>query len=402
MPIYRDSANQIQYGVAGPGANPEKTCSLENMQVKARFPQKHGRDVKDEHLAFSNIVIPTGQQHVLAPVIDEGATIVAVQTMAQPGTNMALVAGTVPSVGDPDGGIPGNSPLDFVFKARYKGAGTKTTPNSKREGEVFKIVEKGIEHSLSLLNHLPTHGANMQIAGMKHDAMKSVSTAKEQFNKVLNSSMLSKLPGAGFSMSNLLSSMTDAQKSEMFKGMDRKVVGAIQSATTLMQSSTSSDSGGFYTADRVNPEVFFQNAVDQMKGSKTVEDVMNAFQSLEGDDLRGMDQLANVAIEIEGTFGNVVQQMDSSGNINIEIPDGVQKIIQAFQSQMGSLPGAGGQSGGMFNNSELKKMFDRLPLDEAKAFKDMIQKNVDSGGAPRSRLNSVLQKALPNKTFPFI
>jgi len=402
MPVYRDAANQIQYGVAGPGANPNDTCSLENMQLKIRYPAKHGRDVKDEHLAFSNIVVPTGHQHVLAPVLDEGSTVVGVQTSAQPGTNMSVLIGNVPSVGDPEAATPGNSPLDFIFKARYNGAGTKTTPNSQREGEVYKIVEKGIEHSLSLLNHLPTHGANMQIAGMKHDAMKSVATAKESFNKVMNSGMLSKLPGTGFSIGSLLSRMSDSQKSELFSGMDRKVVGAIESATALMQTSGSSDSGGFYTADRVNPEVFLKNAVDQLKGSGAVEDVMNAFQQLEGDELRGMDQYANVAIEVEGTFGNVVQQIDSSGNINIQIPDAVQEIIQAFQSQMGSLPGAGGMSGGMFDGSALKDMFDRLPTAEAKSFKEMIQKNVDSGGDPRNRLNSLLSKVLSNKTFPMI
>jgi hypothetical protein len=196
--------------------------------------------------------------------------------------------------------------------------------------------------------------------------------------------------------------MSDSQKSELFSGMDRKVVGAIESATALMQTSGSSDSGGFYTADRVNPEVFLKNAVDQLKGSGAVEDVMNAFQQLEGDELRGMDQYANVAIEVEGTFGNVVQQIDSSGNINIQIPDAVQEIIQAFQSQMGSLPGAGGMSGGMFDGSALKDMFDRLPTAEAKSFKEMIQKNVDSGGDPRNRLNSLLSKVLSNKTFPMI
>jgi len=387
MSIQRDTANQHQFGVAGPGANPENTCSLNNMQLKARIPQKHGRDVLDEHLAFSTVIIPTGQQHVCAPVIDQGASLMAVQTVGQPGTNHSIIHGTIPSVGNPNFGIPGNSPLDFIFQTRSRPSGTKIPPKSKRVGEVFELVEKGIEHSLSLANHLPSHLATSQIAGLKNKALKSVATAKQQFEKILTGDMLAQIPGLKFSMGDMLSQMTAGQKSEMFSGMPAEVKGAIENAMVLIQSDISADSGGFSTDDKINPDVFLQNAVDALKGSKTVEDVFQTLQSLEDDTLRGLDQYANVAIEIETAFGNVVQQVNSSGGVSIDIPDAVQSALSAFQSQMGQLPGAGGASAGMFDQSAIKNIFNRLTTTNQNKFKTLIKDHVDSGKAPRDRIN---------------
>jgi len=399
MPVYRDTANQIQYGVAGPGADPENTGPMQTMQVKARIPQKHGQDVLDDHLGFSNIFVPVGQQHVLSPVHDIGTVLVAMQTSAQPGSNLGLVAGVVPHVGN-NKGQPGNSPLSFVFDSRKTGDGTKTVNSTKRNGAIWDVVEKGVQHSLSLLNMLPSHGASMPMAGIKNDGMNSVSTAKEKFDKVLNSDILSKMPGMSFNMGDLLNQMTGEQKDEMLSGMSEEAKGALENVLAIWPGSTGGDTGGFMTADKVNPEVFFQNAVEQFKGAKTVEDVMTCFQNLEDESMKGMDQYANTVIEIEGAFGNVNLQIDSSGKASLDIPDNIQSLIQSFASQMGALPGAGGGSGGMFNGSELKNMFDRLPKGEAQSFIETIQKHVDSGEAARSRLNNSALTALTGKQFP--
>lgn len=400
MTIHKDQSNQIQYGVAGPGANPEDTCSLENMQVKARYPYKHGSNVLDEHLGFSNVVVPVGQQHVLAPVFDEGSTIAAMQSAAYPGTNLSLVCGTIPMVGDMNGATPGNQVFNHIFQKRKTGAGTKVPPQSKRNGSVYEIVEKGVQHSLSLLDGLPSHGALNMLAGMKHDALKSVATAKQQFEAILTGDMLSQLPGQGFNLGGLLDNLNSGQLKTLFENMPDNVQAGLKNAMTLMQTSTSSDSGGFMTNNRINPDVFFENAVNELKDVKTVAELDQKLQKLMGDEsLKGLDQLGDTLIEIEGAFGNVTAQITATGGISLDLSK-VQGLLQGFADKMGQLPGAGGQSGGMFNGSELKNIFNRLNTTEQKQFKKLVENHVDSGQQPRALLNSMLAKVLDNKQFP--
>lgn len=401
MTILKDTANQFQYGVAGPGANPENTCDLNNMQVKTRYPFKHGEGVKDEHLGFSNLVVPVGQQHVLAPVFDEGSTIAALQTAAQPGTNLSLVCGTVPQIGNMEGATPGNNPFSFLQMKKKNGAGTKTPPNSEREGEIFKIVEKGIEHSLSLLDGTSSHGAFNIMAGLKNEALKTVATAKEQFEKVLDSSMLSQMPGMNFNLGDMLNQLSGDQAAELFKDMPKEIQTGLKNTLAMMQNASAADAGGFMTGGRVNPEVFTQNIVSELKDVKTIGQMMNKLQTLQGDEsLRGMDQYANVAIEIETAFGNVTQQLTSSGGVSLDIPEQVQNILSSFQSQLSNLPGAGGPSKGMFQGSQIGEIFNRLPKEAQEKFKELTQKHVDSGSGPRSLLNGAAAKVIRKKLFP--
>jgi len=401
MTINKDQANQTQYGQAGPGANPDDTCPLNNMQVKVRYPGKHGENVLDDHLAFSNIIVPVGQQHIMTPVADIGTTLAAMQTAAYPGTNLSLVHGVIPQVSNPDGATPGNRPFGDVQERKKQGSGTKIPPKSELEDKVYKIVEKGVQHSLEQVVGIPSHAAHNLIAGLKNDGLKSISTAKEAFEKILTGDMLGKLPGGVIPLNDIMSQLSDLQKSEIFQNMPANLQKGLQSTLTLMQSSTGTDAGGFFTDNRVNPEAFLNNVVDKMKDVTTVNGMMDAMQQLTGDtSLHGMDQYANTVIEVEGAFGNVFQEITSTGGVNVNISDGVQNIINQFKSQMAALPGAGGPSGGMFDQSKLKEMFGRLPLAEQTKFRDMIQKNVDSGGAARARLNSVLGTLLGNKTFP--
>ena len=400
MTIHKDQSNQIQYGVAGPGANPEDTCSLENMQVKARYPYKHGPNVLDEHLGFSNVVVPVGQQHVLAPVFDEGATIAAMQSAAYPGTNLSLVCGTVPMVGDMNGATPGNNAFKHLFDKRKNGAGTKIPPKSKRNGAVYEIVEKGIQHSLSVLDGLPSHGALNVLAGLKHDALNNIATAKQQFEAILTGDMLSQIPGAGFNLGQLLDNLNSDQLKSLFDGMPDNVQAGLKNAMTLMQSSESGDTGGFMTNNRINPDVFFDNAVNALKGVQTMGQLDQALHQVMSDPtIRGLDQLAQTQIEIDGAFGKLTQLIDANGKVSIDATKSA-GALAGFASLMGQLPGAGGASGGMFNGSDLKNIFNRLKTDEQKVFKELIEKHVDSGGQARSLLNSALKKLLDNKTFP--
>ena len=403
-----DTAHQLQWGFASGGQNPDDTCPKGGMQVKNRIVAKMGEGVLDEHLAFSNCVVPIGHQNVICPVLDAGQSMLTEQMPGLPGTNHSVVLGMVPQTRDPDGATPGNNIFRHLDKKYEEGAGTKTPPTIKqivgKDGaSIFEMIEKNIEHSLSLLNGLSSTGAQWAIAGLKEDAVQQISTALDAFQNILTTDILSQLPGQVFQMSNLLNEMPQKLQDEMFKNMPANVQAGMKNAFQMMQTSIPSNLGGMMSAGRINPEVFFQNVVNEMKDVKTSGEMMSKLQQINGNDLlKGMDQFQDALVEIEGAFGNIFQKIstDATGKITValEIPEAIANLQKSFQSLLTQLPGAGGVLGGAFKSANLDQIFSKFPPDIQKKFKDQMSKNVNPGTTPRKLLEEG-RKALGNLTF---
>lgn len=400
-----DTANQTQWGFASGGQHPDDTCPLENMQVKNRIPGKHGPLVLDEHLAYNNCMVPIGQQHIEAPVLDKGATTVSYQVAGLVGTNHSIVIGTAPQKRDPDGATAGNSLFSFLEEKLKEGSGTKIPSTIKQNGNHFQLIEKNIEHSLSLLNGMSSTGAQWAIAGMKEETIQQISTALDKFQNILSSDILSQLPGQIFQMSNLLDEMPQKLQDELFKNMPANVQMGMRNALQMMQTSLPADLPGMMTAGRINPEVFFQNVVNELKDVSNVGEMMSKLHQINSNNLlKGMDQFEDVLIEIEGAFGNIFQKIstDATGKITVEldIPDAIAQLQSGFQSLLGQLPGAGAASAGAFKNADLANVFSRFPPDNEKKFKEQIEKNVKGlSNDPKRLVNALRERAARAKSL---
>ena len=401
---YSDSASQVHYGFASGGQNPDDTCPLEGMQVKNRIPGKHGELVKDEHLAFSNIMIPFGQQHIEAPVADKGATTICVQMAGLPGTNHSVPIGTIPQQHDPDGATQGNSPFSYLIEKYKEGSGTKIPPKSRKVDNYYEIIEKNIQHSLSLLDGISSTGAQWPIAGMKDNGLQQVATAKEQFNNILNSDVLSSLPGSSFQIGNLLDIMPQGLQDELFANMPSSVQRGLNNALQMMSDSESNDTGGYMTGGRVNTDTYLPNVVSELKDVKTSGEMMEKLQKVNGDQsLRGMDEFDDIIMAVEGAFGfiNQVISTDENGNISVglDIPDAIANLQDVFSSLLTQLPGAGAASGGTFANANFGDMLPRLPPNLEQVFNQQLQSHVDSQSNPvKARLNAFREKTFRQKT----
>jgi len=207
--------------------------------------------------------------------------------------------------------------------------------------------------------------------------------------------MLSMLPGMNMTLGSLFTNMPAALKDELFKNIPPEIGGAIDSMSNLMQSMEISEAGGFNTASKINPDVFFQNAVNVLADARTIYDMVGAFQRLQYDtSLFGLESLPPVSFTMTGgPFGDIPMQLDALGNLTSLVPEGVQKLADAFSSLMsngaqfpGVFPGAnmfGGSSG------VLNEMFNRLPTGELTKAVRQMENNVAAGLPSRDKVNKM-------------
>ena len=231
--------------------------------------------------------------------------------------------------------------------------------------------------------------------GIKIPQVTNVATATQAFSSILTGDMLSMLPGMNMSLGSLLSNMPSQLMSELMKNVPPEISGALNSMSTLMQSMETTEQGGFTTASKVNPDVFFNNAANLLSNARSIYDVVGTFQQLQHDtSLYGLDSLPPTNITMTGgPFGDIPMSIDATGAITSLLPEPVQKLAEAFSSLMsnglqfpGVFPGAN-----MFGGSSevLNEMFNRLPTEELNTAVQQMQKNVAAGLPSRDKVNKM-------------
>jgi hypothetical protein len=206
-------------------------------------------------------------------------------------------------------------------------------------------------------------------------------------------------------LGSLLNNMPAALKDELFKNIPPEIGGAINSMSNLMQSMEINEGGGFNTATKINPDVFFQNAANVLADARTIYDMVGSFQRLQYDtSLFGLESLPPVSFTMTGgPFGDIPMQVDALGNITSLVPESVKKLADTFSSLMsngaqfpGVFPGANmfGGSAGVMN-----EMFNRLPTGELTKAVTQMQKNVAPGTKQRGNLTKVLETGMKGAKF---
>lgn len=373
--------------------------------VRVYLPQIQGNNVKKEHIGFSRTLMPANKSGAVEfnGVVDPGQALLCMKSGA-PGDSTVVILGSLP-VTRKDGGQPGNINLNSAFQNLVEAFRTELRinipPNVKETmvdgARVRQLQEKGQKHKHDLLKGMLSSGASYPLAGMPHKQLSNVSTATQSFSNILTSSMMSALPGTSFSVGNILNSLSSSVVDELFSSMSPDLAQGVQNMFTLMQSIEVAESGGFSTMGKVDPTTYLANAVNLLKGNKSMGEVISNMQRLQSDtSLFGLDKLGSASFDIPTAFGMIKMSVSPTGEILNETPDIVQKAMQAFTGLMTS--GAGFPSASlsnMFGDSAtvMSSMFDRLPPDKQTNAKNMMEGVIASGTDPRAALNTVADMA---------
>ena len=379
--------------------------------VKVICPEMHGPGVKVEHLAFSRVLAQGTQFGGTASNFppENGSAVLCEKVEGHSGTNQLVVRECIPNDILKDTSIPGNSasiwPLvDAAIKFKTK---IRVPPNAGSGPAGSRPPkEKGDTHSHDLLKFLPSTGTMWPINGMKLPQNTNISSAIQAFSGVLTGDLLSKLPGMNMSLGALFDNMPEQLKNELFKNVPPEIGGAINSMSNLLRSVEIVEEGGFNTATKINPDVFFSSAANLLSDVRDLASLTETMQRLQFDtSLYGLDKLPPVDFIMSGgPFGDIPMQIDALGNISSLVPEGVQKAIDLFGSLMtdksGGFPGVFPDAN-MFGGSAevLNNMFNRLPTQELNKAVQQMQKNVAPGTKQRKNTTEVLSTAMKAGTF---
>jgi hypothetical protein len=381
------------------GGNDKDPDPTQSGGVRIYIPGEYGKDVNVQHLPFSRTLAQGNQGGITSfnPPPEHGSAVMAMKMGGQAGSGHLTILGTVPNDINKDSTTPGNSnPWPAIQKAIKDRTSIRVPPNVGSGTAGSKPPkEKGQYHANELVKFLPSSGTLWPMNGLPIPQMQNIPTATQSFSSILTGDMLSMLPGMNMTLGSLFDNMPVALKDELFKNIPPEIGGAINSMSNLMQSMEIVESGGFNTATKINPDVYFQNAVNLLADVRTIYDMVGAFQQLQYDtSLFGLESLPPVSFtSTGGPFGDIPMQVDALGNITSLVPDSVKQLSEAFSSLMsngssfpGVFPGAnmfGGSSG------VLNEMFNRLPNGELTKAVTQMQNNVASGLPSRDKVNKM-------------
>ena len=400
--------NKIVYGIVV-GGNDKDPDPTQSGGVRIYIPGEYGKDVDVKHLPFARSLAQGNQQGVTTfnPPPEHGSAVMAMKMGGHSGSGHLTLLGTVPNDINKDSTTPGNSnPWPAIQKAIKDVTSIRIPPNVGSGAAGSKPPqEKGKYHSNELVKFLPSTGTLWPMNGIQIPQVTNVSTATQAFSSILTGDMLSMLPGMNMSLGSLMSSMPAALKDELFKNIPPEIGGAIDSMSNLMQSMEFNESGGFNTATKINPDVYFQNAANLLADARTIYDMVGAFQRLQFDTtLFGLDSLPPTSFTTTGgPFGDIPMQVDALGNITNLVPEAVQKLADEFSSLMGNGTGFPGVFPGanMFGGSSgaLNEMFNRLPTSELTKAVTQMQNNVAPGLPTRDKVNKMAGFAMTGVTL---
>lgn len=273
--------------------------------------------------------------------------------------------------------------INSKAKAGSGEAGSK--PTEEAGGKYFHDLVKGIPNSATL----------WPIAGMKIPQVNSIETAVQAFSAIMPASAIAGLAGQALSMSNLFSNMPSAIKDQIFSALPKELGEALETMINLIPEIEPSGLSG----SRVNPEVFYANALEMLTKCRDVNDLIGCITELmTNTDLHGADTLPNITIQIDTPFGKANVEFDIKGNGTEKNDDTVSKLISAFTSLLtnsgGGFPGALVNKNMWGNSSEVMgDMMKRLKPEEFKKAAQMAQNSIAPGTKPREKVNDLQRLA---------
>jgi hypothetical protein len=269
------------------------------------------------------------------------ATPVLIQR-AYPGSPTCTVLGQVrnfPKAGTP---MPGNMSLfpahadgDMSLDGNGWSKPMENVPRkgpleAKNEGGVKVLLAKDIgDHIPSLGNFKPHFQETFDQIGRRWEQFKNVATAETPFSNIINSNMLSQLPGQILSFASAFKGMSSQQKQKIQSSVPPDIYNMIEANLSTDVDDQIEDNKGFN--NRIHAETFANNLVDLLCQCTTYSDIVAVKQRMYYDrTLHGLENLPEVEFRVNTGFGEVGIIIDAEGDYRENVSSEVVSAQQEF------------------------------------------------------------------------
>jgi hypothetical protein len=305
----------------------------------------------------------------------------------------------------------------------------------ERGVKVRKIKEKGEEHSLSMLEGLPIHGALFNMTGFKLPEVKQVPTATQTNDGMMNANMLQQMVGQVMSLGQMFQGMKgkagggaggmgsmgsnavsinpgiaengNTHFENVLSSLSPNMFLAMNSMANLVQGMETSSGITFVTGGVVHEETYYRNAAELLSQVTTIDDLMYALQRLQWDtSLFGQENLEPQTYTINTAFGIVTQYVDYDGEITIDYDANVANAIEEWANTVndannspgvGSSPppssgGGGSGGGGSGGIGQISSMMNNMFGKSSEVMKDMFKRLTPEGEKEAKQMHEKLNK----------
>ena len=178
-------------------------------------PLDHGEGVNVEDLALSSMLSSPVAflQQIFPGGLDPGTGVIMLKQMGEPG---GIILGQSNTTKKGNGqSTSGKSLGSSQTVERLSGTerDINIAPDVREVEEngvkIRKIIEKGKQHKLDLLDGLPVHGALFDIAGFRLPEVKNVPTAKQSNDQMMTMQNLQQLAGQVMSLGQMIQGLAE-------------------------------------------------------------------------------------------------------------------------------------------------------------------------------------------------
>lgn len=360
-------------------------------------PLRMSNEFKREDLPFVK-TIGTGDQMgdmSFSGPPEDGSIVLCRKTLGHDGTSFVEVIGTVkdpkPSLGQ---SLPGNFDIRS-FKVVDEALKRKRKINAKPKAGSGEAGSKPTEqagqgYNRDLVKALPSSSTLWEIAGMRIPQVKGVATATQAASAIMSPDLLANLPGIPLSISNIFNLMPPVLFDQLLSALPKDVADSLESILNILPEISPSGLSG----PRVNPDVFFINAVDMLSKCRSSTDLLQCINELMTDtSLHGTDLLPPLEVEIDTPFGKAKVSFDVNGNSVTEALGEAGDLFNSFSSLLsdtsGGFPGVlSGKNMWTGSSGVMSDMMSRLPASEYTTAIQQAQQSIAGGTQPRALVNS--------------
>jgi hypothetical protein len=340
-------------------------------------PIDHGEGVNVEDMMLSPMFnSPTAfMQQAFPGAMDPGTPVVVLKQLGELGGIILGQSNTVKKGGENQGGAGNLGSAQKVSQLSSLTRNINIAPDIQEVEEngvkIRKIVEKGQQHALDLLDGLPVHGALFDMAGFRLPEITNVPTAKQTNDGMASLQSLQQMMGQVMSLgqmiqglagnkgagggaggfgagglpstggqtytppgantgaggagyggglgNNIISAVNAPSNTPLYtimEGMTPPMRSALNSLSTLLQGYSVNGGVAFMTGDVVHEDTYLQNAQELLSQVTSLQEMMYVLNRLQWDkSLFGQEKLANVVNQIETAWGVALQEIDVNGNI---------------------------------------------------------------------------------------
>jgi hypothetical protein len=241
--------------------------------------------------------------------------------------------------------IPGNNDL---YMRAIMGIQTKSDATKPLEGTHAKSDPKKDKRSgtpvirqpsqkkpyipLNEVMNKPHYGRSYSERGRPWQAETNIATSETPFAGLINSNMLSQLPGKAMSLANAFKSLSSGQKQKIRDSVSPETYNIINSVLE-----TAIDEGDdpsvLSLTSRVHPETFANNLVDLLCQCTNYTDIVNVMGEMRDNiSLHGKEKLPKVEFKIKSAYGDVGIIIDGQGEVSQNVSNSVAAAEAAFNS----------------------------------------------------------------------